>query len=214
MKRVPTIFIALSVLLIVFSMVGCRLNRPKKTIENLVSALNEEATSAQKFTQYASVARNDRSDTLAVLFDAAAKIEALHLEVVKKALSNLGESVPNPVIGSYTVGTSVENLKSALDATTSQVQTVYQAMIKSAENDKCPIGAKAITWLRVSDLRILEYLHQFSNASTKGNSSALPMHWVICPTCGMIFIPQRVPETCNQCLTPAENFVGYQPVEE
>src|SRR5512140_3537470 len=88
---------------------GC-MPKPVKTIENLKAAYNGESTASAKYASFAEKAKAEGYDTVAVMFLATSKAEAIHAANHLKVLEKLGEKMTGPQIGSFTTLTTAENL--------------------------------------------------------------------------------------------------------
>jgi rubrerythrin len=106
MKTVAKIIMSLSAIGLIMSCTS----KPVKTIENLKAAYNGESTASAKYAAFAERAKQEGFDTVAVMFLATSKAEAIHAENHKKVLEKLGEKVEGPQIGSFTILTTAENL--------------------------------------------------------------------------------------------------------
>ena len=94
-------------------MASCK-TTPVQTIENLKTAYNGESTASMKYAAFAERATQEGFDTVAVMFMATSKAEAIHAENHKKTLEKLGVTVEGPQIGSITVLSTAENLADAI----------------------------------------------------------------------------------------------------
>ena len=106
MKTFIRSIMLLSALVLIFS---CTPN-PVKTKENLKAAYNGESTASAKYAAFAERAKAEGFDTIAVMFMATSKAEAIHAANHLKVLEKLGEKVEGPQIGSFTVLSTAENL--------------------------------------------------------------------------------------------------------
>jgi rubrerythrin len=192
----------------------CSNSKPKKSIENLKTAFNNESTSSEKYSKFAQTALTEGFDTLAKLFDAASKSENIHALNHAKALEKFGLTAGIPEISSFEVKTTVENLQVAINAETYEMQTLYPGFIRIAEEEKAPEAAKSFTWAQGAEIKHLGYYRQAAASLASGNESALPDSWLVCPVCGNTFNPANVKPNCEFCLTKQENFIGYTEVSK
>ena len=195
-------------------LVHCNNLKPKKSLEDLRAAYDNESTVAEKYEKYALAAKNEGFDTLAQLFIAVSKSERIHATKHAKVIEKFGLESGNGVIGSFEVKSTSENLKEATKSETFDLQTVYQGYIRDAENEKAPEIAQAFTWARDSEKRHLQYFRRAISIISKGNETNLPSLWYICSNCGNMYTIADVKDKCEFCLTRQENFIGYvKPVE-
>jgi len=88
MKTVLRSLTFISAMLLIF---GCA-TKPVKTIENLKAAYNGESTASAKYAAFAEKAKAEGLDTVAVMFLATSKAEAIHAANHLKVLEKLGET--------------------------------------------------------------------------------------------------------------------------
>ena len=201
-RLIPLIFFA-----VVFTC--CSSSKPKKSIENLRTAFNNETTTAEKYSKFAQTALAEGLDTIARLFDAVSKSENIHAFNHGKALEIYGLTAGTPQIGSFEVKTTAENLKAAINAETYEMQTMYLGFIRTAEEEKAPEAAKSFTWARGAEIKHLNYYRQAVSALASGNESGLPTSWLVCPVCGNTIDSNNAKPFCDFCLNKEENFIGY-----
>ena len=79
---------------------GCT-SKPVKTIENLKAAYNGESTASAKYAAFAEKAKSEGFDTVAVMFLATSKAEAIHAGNHLKVLEKLGEKIAGPQIRNF-----------------------------------------------------------------------------------------------------------------
>ncbi len=188
----------------------CSGSKPKKSVENLKSAFNQESVTAEKYSRFAQKALQEGFDTISQLFIAAAKSEIIHASNYVKVIQKYGGNVGAAEIASFEVKTTAENLQSAINGETFKVLTMYSGFIRDAENEKAPDAAKSFTWASDSEKKHLKYFRQAMATIVNGNETNLPYTWLICPTCGNTYNTTDVKEMCDFCLNKQENFVGYQ----
>jgi len=200
-------FILLIVTVGVFAQ--CNSSKPVKSIEDLKTAFNSESTASEKYAKFAQAAMEEGYDTIAKLFEATSKSEKIHAFNHGKVLEKYGNSVVNAEIGSYTIKTTVENLQTAINGETYEMQTMYPGFIKNAEIEKAPEAAKSFTWALDGEKKHLNYYREVQSLIVKGNENGLSFEWYVCPICGNIYNDIDVKESCDFCLTKKVNFVGY-----
>lgn len=188
---------------------GCSSSKPKKSIENLRTAFNNETTSAEKYSKFAQTALAEGLDTIASLFDAVSKSENIQAINHGKALEKYGLSAGTPQIGSFEVKTTAENLVAAINSETYEMQTVYLGFIRTAEEEKAPEAAKSFTWARGDEIKHLIYFKEAAAKLALGNESGLPISWLVCPVCGNTINSNKGQLLCDFCLNKQENFIGY-----
>jgi rubrerythrin len=199
-------FILLIIIAGVFSY--CGTPKPKKSFEDLKTAFNNESTASEKYAKFAQTATSEGYDTIAKLFDAASKSESIHAFNLGKVLEKYGQPIGTAEIGSYEVKTTPENLQTAINGETYEMQTMYPGFIRIAENEKAPDAAKSFTWAWNVEKKHLNYYQQAAAAILKGNETGVSYTWYVCPICGNTFNTNDVKEVCDICLTKQVNFIG------
>ena len=103
---------ALSIIvLMIFS--SCTNPKPVKTIENLKAGIKGETTASAKYLAFAEKAKAEGLDTIANLFVATSKAEAIHAANHTKVLEELGAKM-EAFTPEFEVKTTAENLQAAL----------------------------------------------------------------------------------------------------
>lgn len=204
-----TIYPFILLVLIAGMLWQCGIPKPKKSIEDLKTALNSESTTAEKYAKFSQKAMEEGFDTIAKLFEAVSKSESIHAINHGKVLEKLEKKVEIAVNGTFEVNTTAENLQTAINGETYDLQTMYPGFIRNSENEKAPEAAKSYTWARDAEKKHLNYYRQASAAILKRNETGLPFTWYVCPTCGNTYNSTDLKSSCDFCLTKQESFIGY-----
>jgi rubrerythrin len=199
----------LSALLIAAFMMGCSRPKPVKTIENLKAAYNGESTASAKYAQFAAAATSEGFDTVAKMFLATSKAEAIHAENHKKVLEKLGEKVDAPIIGTFTVGNTAANLADAIKGETYEIDIMYPAFIAAADSEQCADAKKSFTWARDTEKKHQNFYTIAYTAVFAGHENMLPFVWYVCPVCGNTYDAGTVKEACDFCQTKKEKFLVF-----
>ncbi len=192
----------------------CSISNPKKSIEDLKTAFNNESTASLKYSKFAQVAQKEGYDTISKLFDVVSESSNILANSHRKTLEILGSRPGFAEIGSFDVKTTIENLQSAINGEAYQVQTMYPKFIRDAENEKAPQAGKSFTWAWDTGKKHLNYFRRFAISLSKGNTSGLPLTWFLCPVCGNTYNALDVKLICDFCLSKQEVFIGYAQVSE
>jgi rubrerythrin len=187
---------------------GCA-TKPVKTIENLKAAYNGESTASAKYASYAERAKTEGYDTIAVMFLATSKAEAIHAANHLKVLEKLGEKVEGPQIGSFTTLTTAENLSDAIKGETYELETMYPGFITEAGKEKSTDAVKSFTWALDTEKKHQVFYKTALTAISGGGEKTLPANWFVCPVCGNTYDAGSVTAKCDFCMTPKEKFIGF-----
>jgi rubrerythrin len=205
MKKVTRlIMIVLSLVLIV----GCA-KKPVKTIENLKAAYNGESTASAKYAAFAEKAKAEGLDTIAIMFQATSKAEAIHAGNHKKVLEKLGEKIEGPQIGTFEVLSTVENLGDAIKGETYELETMYPGFILTAKEEKSADAVKSFTWALDTEKKHQAFYKSALDALNAGGEKSLPANWFVCPVCGNTYDIGTVKEKCDFCQTPKAKFIPF-----
>lgn len=189
-------------------LVGCA-QKPVKSIENLKAAYNGESTASAKYAAFAEKAKTEGFDTVAVMFLATSKAEAIHAENHKKVLEKLGEKIEGPQIGTFEVLTTADNLSDAIKGETYEIQTMYPGFITIAKTEKSADAVKSFTWALDTEKKHQAFYNVALGAINGGGEKSLPLKWLVCPVCGNTYDAGSVTAKCDFCLTPKEKFIAF-----
>jgi rubrerythrin len=201
--------IKLILTLVAFSFIyGCS-TKPVKTITNLTYAYYGESTASAKYAAFAEQAKSEGFDTIAIMFMATSKSEAIHAENHKKVLEKLGEKVEGPQIGSYEVLTTVQNLTDAVAGESGEIDSMYPGFIAVAESEKCADAVKSFTWALDTEKKHRGFYQTALNEINAGGEKTLPSQWMVCPLCGNTYNAGTITAVCDFCMTTKELFITF-----
>jgi rubrerythrin len=183
--------------------------KPVKTIENLKAAYNGESTASAKYAAYAEKAKAEGFDTIAVMFLATSKSEAIHAKNHLKVLEKLAVKIEQPQIGAYNVLSTAENLTDAIKGETYEFETMYPGFIATAESEKSADAVKSFSWAFDTEKKHNGFYKTALAAINGGGEKSLPVHWFVCPTCGNTYDFASVTKACDFCMTPKEKFILF-----
>lgn len=150
-KLAILVTIAITFLLIGSSLAGKDNALHKTTSENLSTAMHGEAFAFAKYMLYAEHARKSGNPELAQLFENAAKTERLEHFAEEARLAGL-------------VGNDAENLKSAFEGESYEVETMYREFAEKASSAGDKDAAE-----RFQEIRRDEMKHRDSFQAALGN---------------------------------------------
>ncbi len=160
-----------------------------QTMDNLKAAFAGESQANQKYLAFAKKAEQEGFANIACLFRAAAAAENIHAEGHLKAMDG--------------VGSTVENLKSAIAGETYEFTEMYPPMIEQAEAEAHK--AKRMFGYASAAEAVHAKLYQMAlEAAEQGKD--LEVEFYLCPVCGYIEIG-KPSERCPICGNPPERFV-------
>jgi rubrerythrin len=205
MKTIAKLFLYMAAISL---LVSCG-TKPVKSIENLKAAYNGESTASAKYAAFAEKAKAEGFDTVAVMFLATSKAEAVHADNHKKVLEKLGVKVEGPQIGAFEVLTTAENIADAKKGETYEIDTMYPGFIAAAEEEKCTDAVKSFTWAIDTEKKHQAFYETALGALNSGGEKTLPANWFVCPVCGNTYDSATVAEACDFCMTPKSKFFTF-----
>jgi rubrerythrin len=205
MKTIAKLFLCLAAIALLAS---CG-TKPVKTVENLKAAFNGESTASAKYAAFAEKAKAEGFDTVAVMFLATSKAEAVHADNHKKVLEKLGVKVEGPQIGVFEVLSTAENIADARKGETYEIDTMYPGFIATAEEEKCSDAVKSFTWALDTEKKHQAFYETALGALNNGGEKTLPANWFVCPVCGNTYDSATVAEACDFCMTPKSKFFTF-----
>jgi len=183
--------------------------KPVKTIENLKAAYNGESTASAKYAAFAEKAKAEGFDTVAVMFLATSKAEAIHAVNHLKVLEKLGETLAAPEIGKFEVLTTAENLGDAINGETHEVDNMYPGYIETATEEKSTDAVKSFSWAVDTEKKHQEFYQKALAALNAGSESSLASKWFVCPVCGNTYDAGSLTDACDFCMTPKEKYLAF-----
>ena len=159
------------------------------TIENLKTAFAGESQANRKYLAFARRAEKDGYPQIARLFRAAAEAETIH---ALAHLQNMGG-----------VGTTIENLQSAIAGETYEYTEMYPPMVEQAKSE----NHKGKTMLEYASKveRVHAALYQQALAALQAGKDLDAMDLYLCPVCGHLEFG-KPPEKCPFCGLPAARY--------
>jgi rubrerythrin len=189
-------------------MISCAA-KPVKTIENLKAGYNGESTASAKYAAFAEKAKADGLDTIAVMFLATSKSEAIHAANHRKVLEKLGEKVEGAQVGAFNVLSTAMNLADAIKGETYETDSMYPEYIATAEKEKCADALKSFGWAVDTEMKHQAFYRAALEAMNGGGEMSLPAKWFVCPVCGNTYDAGNVTIACDFCMTLKEKFIAF-----
>lgn len=200
------LFILLCIAAVAVYFGSCSSPKPVKTIENLKAAFKGETTASAKYAAYAQKAREEGSEAVAKLFEAASKAESIHAANHAAVLEKLGEK-PDPVTPVFEVKTTKENLVDAINGEGYEMSTMYPGFIATAKEEKCKEAVTSFTWAMDTEKKHHSFYQGTLTTLDAGDVSKLPVEFYVCPKCGNTYDAATVKAECDFCQTKKEKFI-------
>ncbi len=158
------------------------------TLENLKEAFAGESQANRKYLAFAAKAEKEGLKNVAKLFRATAEAETIHAHGHLNAMDG--------------VGSTLENLKAAIEGECYEYETMYPAMLEQAEAENHK-AKKFFKWALETEKVHAELYKKALAAVEAGKDFEEEVY--LCPICGHIEIGQ--PGSCPVCGVPAEKYV-------
>jgi rubrerythrin len=160
------------------------------TLENLKEAFAGESQAFQKYSSFAKKADQDGLPTIARLFRLTAQAEKIHAEGHFKSMD--------------AVGSTVDNLKAAIEGETYEFTHMYPPMLQQAEKDGHK--AKRMFSYAVEAEAVHARLYTQAMEAAKAGKDLNVKDFYLCPVCGYIEFG-KAPDKCPVCGTLGTKFV-------
>ena len=160
------------------------------TQENLKEAFAGESQANRKYLAFAEQAAEDGLPNIAKLFRTTAEAETIHAMAHLRAMDG--------------VGTTAENLQSAIDGETYEYTKMYPPMLERAEADGHK--AKRMFGFALKAEAVHAELYARALEAAKAGKDLDVRDIYLCPICGHIEFGQP-PASCPTCSAKGEKFV-------
>jgi rubrerythrin len=159
------------------------------TTENLKEAFSGESQAHQKYRAFAKRAETDGFPNVAKLFRTAAEAERIHAEAHFRSMDG--------------VGSTKDNLQSAIDGETYEFTTMYPPMLEEAQKENH--RARIMFGFAMKAEAVHAELYKLALQAVAEGKDLTELNFYLCPVCGHIEFGQP-PATCPICGAKAERF--------
>ncbi len=160
------------------------------TKDNLKTAFSGESQAYQKYVAFAKKAEQEGFPNIARLFRTTAEAERIHAEGQLKSLDG--------------VGSTAENLQTAIAGETYEYTEMYPPMLEQAEAENHK--AKRIFGYAVKAEEVHARLYKLALEAVQRGEDLGVTEFYLCPVCGYIEFGSP-PESCPICGAKASKFV-------
>lgn len=161
-----------------------------KTEDNLKQAFSGESQANQKYLAFAVKAEREGFPIIAQLFRTAAAAEKIHAEGHFTAMNG--------------IGSTVENIKAAIDGETYEFTEMYPPMLQQAEAENHK--AKRMFGYAVKAEEVHAQLYKLALAAAEKGKDLENIEIYLCPVCGNIEFG-KPEDKCEICGTLASKFL-------
>jgi rubrerythrin len=173
------------------------------TKENLMAAFIGESQARNRYTMYAKTAIKEGYEQISGLFLATAENELEHAKWMYKMLINLGfnnEEISLNVSAPVALGSTAENLKTAIAGENHEYTSMYPNFADEAENEGYSDIAKRLRAIAMAEKhheeRYKKLLKEVENGTVFKKKEKV--RWV-CRKCGYVHEGEEPPEKCPSC---------------
>lgn len=177
----------------------------KLTIQHMKDAFTGETTANAKYAAFSKKAKEEGYPQIAMLFKAASGAELIHANNHKVVLQRMGEEIPK-VTPEFTVGSTMENLKNAIEGESYEFNTMYPAFIKDANAAGNYMAQISLTYAYKVEQKHRDFYITALKALEDGKVSSLPFVYYLCPTCGNTYAT-TAPSRCEISMTDSKLFI-------
>lgn len=177
----------------------------KATIQNMKDAFKGETTANAKYAAFSKKAAEEGYPEIAMLFKAASGAELIHANNHKVVIERMGEEIPE-VTPEFTVGTTMENLKDAIEGESYEFNTMYPGFIKDANAAGNYMAQISLTYAYKVEQKHRDFYKTALKALEEGNVKSLPSVYYLCPTCGNTYAT-TAPARCEISMTNSKLFI-------
>jgi len=164
-----------------------------QTEKNLEAAFAGESQARNKYTYFASVAKNEGYEQIAALFLKTADNEKEHAKMWFKELNG--------------IGATTDNLNAAADGENHEWTEMYEDFAKTAEAEGFPqLAAKFRAVGAIEKHHEERYRALLNNVETKQVFEKSEVKIWECRNCGHIVVGTKAPEICPVCAHPQSYF--------
>lgn len=175
------------------------------TITNLQAAFKGETTASAKYAAYSKKAEEEGLHEIAMLYHAASVAENIHANNHKAVLEEAGQTVPE-IIPEFTVKTTKENLRDAIEGESYESNKMYPEFMVTAKAANNDLAGISLNYAYRTELKHLEMYKGALAALENDNVKSLPTVYYICPTCGNTY-QTTMPKRCGISMTSKEKFM-------
>jgi rubrerythrin len=161
------------------------------TLDNLKEAFAGESQAFQKYSAFAKKAEQDGFPVIARLFRLTAQAEKIHAEGHFRSMDG--------------IGSTVENLRAAIDGETHEYTLMYPPMVRQAGEDGHK--AKRMLGYAVEAERVHAQLYTRALDAAQAGKDLNVSDFYLCPVCGYLEFGEA-PEKCPVCGTLRAKFIG------
>ncbi len=177
-----------------------------RTEQNLLKSFAGESQARNRYTYFASVAKDEGYRQIEAIFQETADQEKEHAKRFFKFLEG-GELEITAAFPAGVIGTTAENLKAAADGEHCEAEELYPEFAKGAEEEGFKEIATAYNNIikaeKEHERRYLKLLERVESGKFFERDEEI--YWQ-CRNCGFVVKAKKAPAKCPACDHPQEHF--------
>ncbi|MCP9768726.1 rubrerythrin [Lacihabitans sp. LS3-19] len=177
----------------------------KVIIQNMHDAYKGETTAHFKYAAYSKKAAEEGHPEIALLFKAASGAELIHANNHKVILMRMRESIPE-ITPEFTVKSTTENLKEAIDGESYEYNKMYPEFIKNANTAGDYMAQISLTYAYKVEKKHRDFYIAALASLEAGTDKSLAKIYYLCPTCGNTYAT-TAPSRCEISMTDSKLFI-------
>lgn len=170
-----------------------------QTEKNLLAAFAGESQARNRYTYFASAARNEGFEQISAIFLETADNEKEHARVFFKHLQG-GDVEITAMYPAGVIGKTAENLFAAAEGEKLEWGTLYPGFAKIAEKEGFPEVAESFTEIseveQFHEMRYRQLINNLKEGSVFKKNKTVKWH---CRNCGYIHEGTEAPQECPAC---------------
>jgi rubrerythrin len=180
----------------------------QQTVKNLLAAYEGESNAGAKYAAFAAKADAEGFHGAASLFRAASRAEQIHAANHAKVIVQLG-GVVAASLHEQKIGTTLENLKVALDGENYEIDTMYPEFLEEAKKSNATGAVRSMTYAIEAEKthsRLYGEALKLAQAGEKGSWIYSTRDFYVCGVCGYTSEDPNEHEKCPVCNLKWEKF--------
>ncbi len=165
----------------------------EKSEKNLNDAFAGESQAHMKYMAFGDKAERENLPNVARIFRANSYAEQIHATNHLRTLSG--------------IQSTSENLKAAIEGETYEVEEMYPAFIKDAQEEQEPAAERMSIWAKAAE-EVHAGLYKKAKSAVDGGSDVDIGHIHVCQVCGFT-MEGDAPDICPVCGTPKNRFTQF-----
>lgn len=172
------------------------MDKVKKALKILIDG---ESSAVKMYTRYSDVAFKEGFGNISILFRSLAMAEKIH---IKNHFNALGEEYTPVIDEGFKTGTTLDNIKEALDGEMEENKHLYPKLVKSikkeCKNHEGKVARLSMLWAQNVEKEHAKLLKKALKSIKKGIDFNFDEIY-ICQVCGNVVLDKKSEKVCDVC---------------